>query len=246
MSKPDYKDNDPRGWCGDPSRGAAMGRETIVGDPNYSGRLYVRKVSREPYYLHGACVMPETQMTYKPHKNHPWRNKVPRGLVAKRNKESNVSKSRNTTDEEWIEFVTLLKALVANPVGRGDAKPCTNEQARMLTRASETDLPEAALRDLARQIQVVRLSRHTYRTKAAIEAVIDAIVLVSNTGSTTLGYGEVISLIEVSIPAYLEGNGVVSTDINECVRAVGKYVGASDEAVDIEIKKLAMPKRNSN
>lgn len=23
---PDYRDNDPRGWCGDPKRGAALGR----------------------------------------------------------------------------------------------------------------------------------------------------------------------------------------------------------------------------
>lgn len=26
---PDYKTNDPKGWCGDPKRGAALGRPTI-------------------------------------------------------------------------------------------------------------------------------------------------------------------------------------------------------------------------
>jgi hypothetical protein len=28
---PDYKTNDPRGWCGDPARGAALGRVTLRG-----------------------------------------------------------------------------------------------------------------------------------------------------------------------------------------------------------------------
>ena len=28
--KPDYKTNDPKGWCGDPKRGAALGRPKIV------------------------------------------------------------------------------------------------------------------------------------------------------------------------------------------------------------------------
>jgi hypothetical protein len=30
---PDYKTNDPKGWCGDPRRGAALGRPTILGTP---------------------------------------------------------------------------------------------------------------------------------------------------------------------------------------------------------------------
>lgn len=29
----DYGTNDPKGWCGDPRRGAAMGRPTILGQP---------------------------------------------------------------------------------------------------------------------------------------------------------------------------------------------------------------------
>lgn len=41
---PNYKTNDPRGWCGDPKRGAAMGRSTIAGDPDYSGKIVLRKV----------------------------------------------------------------------------------------------------------------------------------------------------------------------------------------------------------
>ena len=43
---PDYKDNDPRGWCGDPRRGAAMGRPSIHADDRkgYAGKLYLRRV----------------------------------------------------------------------------------------------------------------------------------------------------------------------------------------------------------
>lgn len=38
----DYSTNDPRGWCGDPSRGAAMGRPSIH-EAGYSGPLSVRR-----------------------------------------------------------------------------------------------------------------------------------------------------------------------------------------------------------
>lgn len=44
MNTPDYTVNDPKGWCGDPRRGAAMGRSEIAGDPKFSGRLYLRRV----------------------------------------------------------------------------------------------------------------------------------------------------------------------------------------------------------
>ena len=42
---PDYGKNDPKGWCGDPSRGAAMGRPSILDAPgDFDGRIYLRKV----------------------------------------------------------------------------------------------------------------------------------------------------------------------------------------------------------
>lgn len=42
---PDYKTNDPRGWCGDPKRGAAMGRATIHDAPrDFAGKLALRRV----------------------------------------------------------------------------------------------------------------------------------------------------------------------------------------------------------
>ena len=44
MSKPDYSDNDPRGWCGDPKRGAAMGRASIHSKSSPTGKLYLRRV----------------------------------------------------------------------------------------------------------------------------------------------------------------------------------------------------------
>lgn len=44
MSSPDYKQHDPRGWCGDPKCGAALGRPTYAGESDYSGPLSLRKV----------------------------------------------------------------------------------------------------------------------------------------------------------------------------------------------------------
>jgi len=42
---PSYKDNDPGGWCGDPGRGAAMGRGTITdAEDSFSGKIFLRKV----------------------------------------------------------------------------------------------------------------------------------------------------------------------------------------------------------
>lgn len=40
-----YKTNDPRGWCGDPSRGAALGRMTVHDAASYSAlKLVLRRV----------------------------------------------------------------------------------------------------------------------------------------------------------------------------------------------------------
>jgi hypothetical protein len=48
MSKlhPDYSVHDPRGWCGDPTRGAAMGRRCyhVENPEEYAGRIYVARV----------------------------------------------------------------------------------------------------------------------------------------------------------------------------------------------------------
>jgi hypothetical protein len=41
--RPDYTVNDPRGWCGDPKRGAALGRDSIH-IRGFNGRLYLRKI----------------------------------------------------------------------------------------------------------------------------------------------------------------------------------------------------------
>lgn len=41
MTEPSYQTNDPKGWCGDPKRGAAMGRVTIHGAPK--GPITVRE-----------------------------------------------------------------------------------------------------------------------------------------------------------------------------------------------------------
>ena len=45
MSLPNYKQNDPLGWCGDPKRGAAMGRPCIHNKPkDFTGVIHLRKV----------------------------------------------------------------------------------------------------------------------------------------------------------------------------------------------------------
>jgi len=40
---PDYETFDPRGWCGDPKRGAALGRPTIDDGPP-EGVIFIRQV----------------------------------------------------------------------------------------------------------------------------------------------------------------------------------------------------------
>lgn len=41
--KPDYKLHDPRGWCGDITRGAALGRRTYV-DHTYVGKVHLTRI----------------------------------------------------------------------------------------------------------------------------------------------------------------------------------------------------------
>lgn len=41
---PSYKTHDPKGWCGDPKRGAALGRHTYEGDPSFAGKLVLRRI----------------------------------------------------------------------------------------------------------------------------------------------------------------------------------------------------------
>lgn len=45
MTKPNYSDNDPAGWCGNPMRGAAMGRgDCHAEDAHASRKLYLSRV----------------------------------------------------------------------------------------------------------------------------------------------------------------------------------------------------------
>ena len=42
---PSYETRDPRGWCGDPARGAALGRHSVLdADPEASIKLTLRRV----------------------------------------------------------------------------------------------------------------------------------------------------------------------------------------------------------
>lgn len=43
--KPDYALRDPKGWCGDPKRGAALGRPGKVGDKKYRGKIGLYRVA---------------------------------------------------------------------------------------------------------------------------------------------------------------------------------------------------------
>jgi len=43
VNNPSYSTNDPKGWCGDPKRGSALGRPAVVGE--YDGsKLTLRRV----------------------------------------------------------------------------------------------------------------------------------------------------------------------------------------------------------
>lgn len=55
MSAPDYSRNDQRGWCGDPKRGAAMGRLSDH-SPGFAGQLHLRRVrlNQGGYDSHGT------------------------------------------------------------------------------------------------------------------------------------------------------------------------------------------------
>jgi hypothetical protein len=60
--KASYSDYDPKGWCGDPRRGAALGRPTIQGPADYAGRIGLRRTYLDnggydcngTYFGHGA------------------------------------------------------------------------------------------------------------------------------------------------------------------------------------------------
>lgn len=45
MTAPSYKTHDPRGWGGDPRRGAALGRPTVRDhDSDFADRIYLRRI----------------------------------------------------------------------------------------------------------------------------------------------------------------------------------------------------------
>jgi len=46
VTRPDYSTHDPKGWCGDPKRGAAMGRHRYLPEKpeSWTGKLYVSEV----------------------------------------------------------------------------------------------------------------------------------------------------------------------------------------------------------
>lgn len=50
MTEPNYERNDPKGWCGDPQRGAALGRRPIreYNPATFAGTLWVKRVELDP------------------------------------------------------------------------------------------------------------------------------------------------------------------------------------------------------
>ncbi len=61
--QPQYETNDPKGWMGNPARGAALGRPTLyLNDRTFSGKLTLRRVRLDSggydrlgcYFGHGA------------------------------------------------------------------------------------------------------------------------------------------------------------------------------------------------
>lgn len=49
-----YSDNDPKGWCGDPKRGAALGRPTILGQPRGAITVQLSPLDRQGYDRNGT------------------------------------------------------------------------------------------------------------------------------------------------------------------------------------------------
>jgi len=66
MTQPDYCKNDPKGWCGDPKRGAALGRFPIHLEDKavFSERLYLTRIRLDAggydkngtYWGHGRAL----------------------------------------------------------------------------------------------------------------------------------------------------------------------------------------------
>lgn len=50
----DYSTNDPKGWCGDPSRGAALGRPTLHGKPEEPITVRESPLDRQGYDRNGT------------------------------------------------------------------------------------------------------------------------------------------------------------------------------------------------
>lgn len=50
----DYSDNDPKGWCGDPMRGAALGRPTVLGTPGGAITVRLSPLDRQGYDRNGT------------------------------------------------------------------------------------------------------------------------------------------------------------------------------------------------
>jgi hypothetical protein len=50
----DYSRNDPKGWCGDPTRGAALGRKTIEGTPDGVITVRLSPLDRQGYDRNGT------------------------------------------------------------------------------------------------------------------------------------------------------------------------------------------------
>lgn len=45
MEAPKYETNDPKGWRGDPQRGAALGRASKHNTKDFEGKMYLREVA---------------------------------------------------------------------------------------------------------------------------------------------------------------------------------------------------------
>jgi hypothetical protein len=61
---PSYSKRDPKGWCGDPKRGAALGRTPLHGEADYAGKIHLQRVYLDnggydrngTYFGHGAPI----------------------------------------------------------------------------------------------------------------------------------------------------------------------------------------------
>lgn len=112
----DYKHNDPRGWCGDPKRGAALGRHSDHAEnpASWEGKLYVSRVYLDnggydpngTYFGHGEPLFWVRDAEYVVDYMIRARNRLlALGQVAKEYPKATFARGPSKKDTDWLNKV---------------------------------------------------------------------------------------------------------------------------------------------